>query len=109
MLGTVDRSRIGTLLSALAAGDGAALLAEIASLAEFSPDWNGVLDAFADALHRVQVKQLVPTVEIEADGIDVDALRASTARRTRAAVVPDGAEWHVATCRSHRARARDSR
>ena len=74
MLGTVDRSRIGALLSALAAGDGAALLGEIATLAEFSPDWTGVLDAFADALHRVQVKQLVPTVEIESDGIDVDAL-----------------------------------
>ena len=73
MLGTVDRSRIGTLLSALATGDGGALLAEIAALAEFSPDWNGVLDAFADALHRVQVKQLVPSVEIESDGIDVDA------------------------------------
>jgi DNA polymerase-3 subunit gamma/tau len=83
MLGTVDRSRIGTLLSALAAGDGAALLAEIASLAEFSPDWNGVLDAFADALHRVQVKQLVPTVEIESDGIDVDAF----ARQLRAELV----------------------
>jgi len=83
MLGTVDRSRIGALMSALAAGDGAALLAEIASLAEFSPDWNGVLDAFADALHRVQVKQLVPTVEIESDGIDVDAF----ARQLRAELV----------------------
>ena len=74
MLGTVDRSRVGALLAALGAGDGAILLSEIAELAEFSPDWNGVLDAFADALHRVQVKQLVPTVEIEADGIDVEAL-----------------------------------
>jgi len=74
MLGTVDRSRVGALLAALGAGDGASLLAEIGTLAEFSPDWNGVLDAFADALHRVQVKQLVPSVDIEADGIDVDAL-----------------------------------
>ena len=31
-------------------------MSEIAALAEFSPDWNGVLDAFADALHRVQVQ-----------------------------------------------------
>jgi len=74
MLGTVDRSRVGALLSALAAADGTSLLAEIASLAEFSPDWNGVLDAFAEALHRVQVRQLVPEVEIESDVIDIDAL-----------------------------------
>jgi DNA polymerase-3 subunit gamma/tau len=74
MLGTVDRSRVNALLAALGAGDGAALLAEIATLAEFSPDWSGVLDAFADALHRVQVRQLVPGVETQADAIDVDAL-----------------------------------
>ena len=74
MLGTVDRSRVGALLAALGTGDGAAMLAEIGTLAEFSPDWNGVLDALADALHRVQVRQLVPSVEIEADAIDVDAL-----------------------------------
>ncbi|WP_159015302.1 DNA polymerase III subunit gamma/tau [Cognatiluteimonas profundi] len=74
MLGTVDRSRVGLLLSALGAGDGGALMAEISTLAEFSPDWNGVLDAFADALHRVQVKQLVPDIQVDGDAVDVDAL-----------------------------------
>ncbi len=74
MLGTVDRTRIGALLAALAAGDGARLMAEVAALAEFSPDWSGVLDALAEALHRVQVKQLVPGADIEADGVDIDAL-----------------------------------
>jgi DNA polymerase-3 subunit gamma/tau len=74
MLGTVDRSRVGMLLSALGAGDGGALMAEISTLAEFSPDWNGVLDAFADALHRVQVRQLVPDIQVEGDAVDVDAL-----------------------------------
>ena len=76
MLGTVDRSRIGALLATLGAGDGAALLAEVATLAEFSPDWSGVLDAFADALHRVQVKQLVPAIDVEVDGVDVETLAA---------------------------------
>jgi DNA polymerase-3 subunit gamma/tau len=76
MLGTVDRSRVALLLAALGAGDGGQLMSEIAALAEFSPDWNGVLDAFADALHRVQVRQLVPDVRIEGDAIDVDALAA---------------------------------
>jgi DNA polymerase-3 subunit gamma/tau len=75
MLGTVDRARVGALLDALAAGDGTRLLAEVATLAEFSPDWNGVLDAVADALHRVQVRQLVPGAEVEGNGaIDLDAL-----------------------------------
>jgi DNA polymerase III subunit gamma/tau len=74
MLGTVDRTRVGALLAALGGGDGQALLGEVETLAEFSPDWSGVLDALAEALHRVQVKQLVPASDIEADGIDVDAL-----------------------------------
>ncbi|MCW5581732.1 MAG: DNA polymerase III subunit gamma/tau, partial [Luteimonas sp.] len=74
MLGTVDRTRIGALLDALASGDGARLMTEVATLAEFSPDWSGVLDALAEALHRIQVKQLVPGVEVAADGVDVDAL-----------------------------------
>ncbi|GAB3345941.1 DNA polymerase III subunit gamma/tau [Marilutibacter aestuarii] len=74
MLGTVDRTRVGELLAALADGDGERMLAEVATLSEFSPDWAGVLDAFSEALHRVQVRQLVPSAEIETDGLDIDAL-----------------------------------
>ena len=74
MLGTVDRTRVGALLEALSRGDGAALLAEVGVLAEFSPDWGGVLDALADALHRVQVRQLVPEAVVEGDGVAVGAL-----------------------------------
>ncbi|MCD9008170.1 DNA polymerase III subunit gamma/tau [Luteimonas sp. XNQY3] len=74
MLGSVDRTRVGALLSALADGEGAALLAEVATLAEFSPDWGGVLDAVSEALHRIQVRQLVPEVSVESDGVDVDAI-----------------------------------
>jgi DNA polymerase-3 subunit gamma/tau len=33
-----------------------------------------VLDALADALHRLQVRQLVPGAEIESDGVDIDGL-----------------------------------
>ena len=76
MLGTVDRNRVQALLSALADGDGARLLDEAAQLAEFSPDWGSVLDALSEALHRIQVKQLVPTVETGSDAVDVDALAA---------------------------------
>src|SRR3546814_174222 len=74
MLGTVDRTRVGALLSALSAGDGKGLLDEVATLAAFSPDWAGVLDALAEALHRVQVKQLVPDNDVGAGGVDVEAL-----------------------------------
>ena len=76
MLGTVDRSRVQALLSALADGDGARLLQEMTELAEFSPDWASVLDALGEALHRIQVKQLVPSVEIASDAVDVEALAA---------------------------------
>ena len=76
MLGTVDRNRVQALLSALADGDGARLLDETAQLAEFSPDWGSVLDALSEALHRIQVKQLVPNVEVGSDAIDVEALAA---------------------------------
>ena len=74
MLGTVDRGRVGALLDALSAGDGAALIAEIERLGEFSPDWDDVLEALAEALHHVQLRQLVPGAAIEADGVDIDAL-----------------------------------
>jgi len=76
MLGTVDHTRVGALLEALADGDGEALLAEVAALAEFSPDWGSVLEALTAALHRIQVRQLVPGATVEADGVDVDAVAA---------------------------------
>ncbi len=74
MLGTVDRNRVQALLDALAADDGARLLAEAAQLAEFSPDWGSVLDAIGEALHRIQVKQLVPAVEAGEEAFDVAGL-----------------------------------
>ncbi|MEP6906682.1 MAG: DNA polymerase III subunit gamma/tau [Pseudoxanthomonas sp.] len=83
MLGTVDRTQVGAMLEALANGDGVDLLQIVAALAEFSPDWNGVLDALAEALHRIQVRQLVPGVAVDTDGVDADAF----AQRLRPEVV----------------------
>ncbi|QDH70532.1 DNA polymerase III subunit gamma/tau [Marilutibacter alkalisoli] len=77
MLGTVDRTRVGAVLSALADGDGERMLAEVATLSEFSPDWGSVLEALSEALHRVQVRQLVPGSEVDGDGVDIDALAAA--------------------------------
>ncbi len=73
MLGTVDRTQVNAMLGALAQGDGDELLQVVARLAEFSPDWAGVLDAVAEALHRIQVRQLVPSASVEAEGVDVEA------------------------------------
>jgi DNA polymerase-3 subunit gamma/tau len=72
MLGTVDRTQVSAMLAALAQGDGEALLQVVARLAEFSPDWAGVLDAVAEALHRIQVRQLVPSAGVEAEGVDIE-------------------------------------
>ncbi|MEP6484446.1 MAG: DNA polymerase III subunit gamma/tau [Rudaea sp.] len=61
MLGTIERGRVFALLDAVRANDGAKLMDEIDRLAEFSPDFAGVLDDVAGALHRIQLKQLVAT------------------------------------------------
>ncbi|KRG70842.1 DNA polymerase III subunit gamma/tau [Pseudoxanthomonas dokdonensis] len=70
MLGTVDRAQVAAMLAALADGDGDRLLQVVSGLAEFSPDWSGVLDALAEALHRIQVRQLVPSAAIDSDALD---------------------------------------
>src|SRR3546814_8685604 len=66
--------RISDWSSDVCSSDLKALLDEVATLVEFSPDWAGVLDALAEALHRVQVKQLVPDNDVGAGGVDVEAL-----------------------------------
>ncbi|HWI24014.1 MAG TPA: DNA polymerase III subunit gamma/tau [Lysobacter sp.] len=74
MLGTVDRTQVDSMLDALAQGDGQRLLSIVTALAEFSPDWNAVLDAVAEALHRIQVRQLVPGAAADGEHPDFDAL-----------------------------------
>lgn len=82
MLGTVDRTQVAAMLDALAEGDGPRLLQVVAALAEFSPDWSGVLEALAEGLHRIQVQQLVPGAAV-AEGLDAAAF----AERLRPEVV----------------------
>ncbi|UXI69633.1 DNA polymerase III subunit gamma/tau [Tahibacter amnicola] len=73
MLGTIERAQVTRLLAAVVAGDGGALMAEVAKLAEFSPDFGMVLDDLAGLLHRVQLKQLVPdyATDDSADSQDI--------------------------------------
>jgi DNA polymerase-3 subunit gamma/tau len=81
MLGTIERGRVIALLEAIRANEGAALMDEIDRLAEFSPDFAGVLDDVAAALHRIQLRQLVAThaTEDRADDAAVAALAGSIA------------------------------
>ena len=59
MLGTIDRGHVIRLLEGLAVADGAALLAEIAAIDEFAPDYAALLDELMGELQRLAVIQLV--------------------------------------------------
>ncbi|MEO7072560.1 MAG: DNA polymerase III subunit gamma/tau [Rhodanobacter sp.] len=71
MLGSVARAQVLDVLAAVAAGDGEALLAACAQIASYSPDFGGVLDDLASALHQTQLMQLIPNYQ-GADGVDDD-------------------------------------
>ncbi|HEY0719775.1 MAG TPA: DNA polymerase III subunit gamma/tau [Gammaproteobacteria bacterium] len=68
MLGTIDRDRVHALLGHLADADGAALLKEVANLAEQSPDYAGVLAEMISLLQRVALAQAVPAAVDDALG-----------------------------------------
>ncbi|MBB5207035.1 DNA polymerase III subunit gamma/tau [Chiayiivirga flava] len=74
MLGTVDRTQVGALLAALSAGDGPGLMEVAERIAGFAPDFGSALDELAQALHRVQLLQLVPGIEIGDDRIDLPGI-----------------------------------
>ncbi|HEY9111708.1 MAG TPA: DNA polymerase III subunit gamma/tau [Rhodanobacteraceae bacterium] len=63
MLGTIADNDVGALLRALADGDGKALMVEADRIAGLSPDFAVVLEQLATALHRIQLRQLVPGFE----------------------------------------------
>ena len=79
MLGTIERGQVFALLQAVHDADGAALMAEVDRLAEFSPDYASVLDEIAGVLHRVQLKQLVSDYAglEDSDNAGVNALAAA--------------------------------
>jgi DNA polymerase-3 subunit gamma/tau len=77
MLGTVDRTQVGALVEALVAADGEQLLATVDAIAAFAPDFGAALDALAEALHRLQLAQLVPAAAPRDERLDLPALAAA--------------------------------
>ncbi|MHB8746531.1 MAG: DNA polymerase III subunit gamma/tau, partial [Gammaproteobacteria bacterium] len=60
MLGTIEQTHIHDLIGALAEHDAATVLARIAALAEFTPDFAGVLAELLSTLQRIAIAQAVP-------------------------------------------------
>src|SRR5690554_5953203 len=81
MLGTLDQRYIVALAEALAEVDAARLLAEVAQLAERSPDFAAVLDDMTALLHRLAVAQMVPDAVDNSHG-DRDTVLALASRFT---------------------------
>ncbi|MBF0218189.1 MAG: DNA polymerase III subunit gamma/tau [Gammaproteobacteria bacterium] len=60
MLGTLDRGRIVSLLKSIAAADGAALMQEVAQLAQLSPDYLYLLNEINHRLQQIALLQQIP-------------------------------------------------
>ncbi|MBS3803312.1 MAG: DNA polymerase III subunit gamma/tau [Oleiphilaceae bacterium] len=82
MLGTIDQRDIEQLVLALARNDGPALLAEIARIADFAPDYSAILADLLSLFHRVTMEQVVPGTADNALG-DADQVQ-SLARQLSA-------------------------
>ena len=78
MLGTIERTHVRGLLEALAAHDGAAVLAAVVRLDERAPDYGLVLDELASMLQRIAVAQAVPAAAAEFD--EAETIKALASR-----------------------------
>ncbi len=60
LLGTLDRRHVEAILNALAAKDGAALMASVQQLDERAPDYDQALGELAAAIQRMALLQAIP-------------------------------------------------
>ena len=60
MLGTIEKHVVLELVQLLSQSKAAALLAKVAHMAEFSPDYAFILQSMSELLHRVAIEQAVP-------------------------------------------------
>ena len=79
MLGTIEQRHVYELLDALAAGDGAGLMAQAADLAQSAPDFNNVLAEIVTTLHYLALIKQVPDAWHAAMG-EREALEALAAK-----------------------------
>jgi DNA polymerase-3 subunit gamma/tau len=75
MLGTIDRGHVSRLVDALARGDGAGLLNEIATLDTSAPDYDRALTELATFIQRIAIVQIVPQAASEDEEFDAGELR----------------------------------
>jgi DNA polymerase-3 subunit gamma/tau len=67
LLGTLERRHIEGIVTALATGDGAALMQCVAELDERAPDYHQALGELASALQRMALLQALPELQAEGD------------------------------------------
>jgi DNA polymerase-3 subunit gamma/tau len=70
LLGTLDRRHVESMLAALAARDGGALMRAVAELDERAPDYTQALGELAAALQRMALLQAVPDLPRDDDEQD---------------------------------------
>ena len=75
MLGTIDRGHVERLVGALARGEGAALLAEVAQMDRDAPDYDRALVDLATLLQRIAIVQIVPDAAAADEEFEADTLR----------------------------------
>ncbi len=79
MLGVVARDRLPALIQAVAEGDAARVMAEVAAIDEQAPDYGALLRDLLLLLHRVALLQMVPGIETAEWG-DPEPLQALAGR-----------------------------
>jgi DNA polymerase-3 subunit gamma/tau len=77
LLGTLDRRHVEAILNALAAQDGAALMACVAQLDERAPDYDQALGELAASIQRMALLQALPDLRDEDEEQDTVLARLS--------------------------------
>lgn len=78
MLGVVATERLPDLIEAVHAGDASTVMAEVAAMSQYAPDYGGVLKDVLTLLHRIAILQQVPDAA-QAGWGDIGRLRALAA------------------------------
>ncbi len=100
MLGSVDRQHVQRIVEAVAAGDGAALVAAVDTLRELGLSALGTLEDLASGLQRMAVMQAVPSMAQPADDADPDA---QTWAQLAPSLAPDETQLFYSLCLQGRA------